>query len=68
MFYLNKEKTIVTDSNKNVVGFIFQKRFTQDDFLFDKSGKCGKVHFTYRDGLSGLELEKLSELMQREVR
>lgn len=68
MFYLSKDKLIVTDSNKNTVGFIFQKRFTQDDFLLDKSGKYGKVHPLYQDGLSGFELERLSELLQREIK
>lgn len=68
MFYLNKDKLIVTDSNRNVVGFIFQKRFTQDDFLLDKSGKRDKVHPLYQNGLSGFELERLSELLQREIK
>lgn len=67
MFYL-KNKNLVVDGAKKVVGFISNKRFTQDDFVFDNSGKCGKVDIQYRDGLSPLELEQISELLQRELR
>lgn len=67
MFYL-KNKNLVVDGAKKVVGFIANKRFTQDDFIVDNSGKCGKVDIQYRDGLSPLELEQISELLQRELR
>jgi hypothetical protein len=68
MFYLNKLKNTIIDSANNIVGFVVEKKFTQDDFLVDKSGKCVKIHPLYKDGLSGMELEKVSELMQREIR
>jgi len=68
MFYLNKPKTIVYDGSDKIVGFIIQKRFTQDDFSIDKSGRSVKVDILYNDGLSGMELEQISELMQREIR
>lgn len=67
MFYL-KNKATVLDSSGKVVGFISGKCFTQDDFLVDKSGKYVKVDTQYRDGLNAMELEQISELMQREIK
>ena len=54
MYRLNKEKTKVLDFNNKVVGFIIDGRFTQY--------KCDQF---YRVGLTPMELEQISEIMQR---
>ena len=54
MYRLNKEKTKVLDFNNRVVGFIIDGRFTQ--YICDQF---------YRVGLTPMELEQISEIMQR---
>ena len=53
MYKLSKDKTKIVDFQNKVVGFIIDERFTQY--------KCDKQ---YHIGLTPLELEKISELMQ----
>lgn len=54
MYRLNQEKTKVLDYNNKIVGFIVDGRFTQY--------RCDR---DYRIGLTPIELEKISEIMQR---
>lgn len=54
MYKLTKDKTKIVDYNNKVVGFIIEGRFTQ--YRCDPS---------YRIGLTPMELEKISEIMQR---
>ena len=54
MYKLNKEKTKILDFNNRIVGFIIDERFTQY--------RCDKF---YRVGLTPMELEQISEIMQR---
>ena len=54
MYYMNKEKTAIVDYNNKVVGFIIKGRFTQY-----------RCDIEYRIGLTPMELEKISELIQR---
>lgn len=65
MFYLNSN--LITDSAKNVIGYIIEDRFTQDEGW--ASHRIGKslphVSPTYNNGLSSRELEMISELIQR---
>jgi hypothetical protein len=54
MFYLTDDNKRVLDSDKKIVGFITKSgRFTQDG--------CDPY---YKGGLSSIELEQLSELLQ----
>jgi hypothetical protein len=55
MWRLSKDKTKVLDYDNRIVGFIIDGRFTQY--------KCDKF---YRVGLTPMELEKISEIMQRD--
>lgn len=55
MFYLDKTKTLVLDANGKTVGQITKEgKFTQ--LVSDHE---------YRKGLSSLELEQISEILQR---
>jgi len=54
MYRLTKDKTKIVDYNNKIVGFIIDGRFTQH--------QCDKF---YRVGLTPLELERISEIMQR---
>jgi hypothetical protein len=54
MYTLSKDKTKIVDYKNRIVGFIIDGRFTQY--------RCDKF---YRVGLTPIELEKISELMQR---
>lgn len=54
MYKITKDKKKVVDYTNRVVGFIINGRFTQY--------RCDKF---YQIGLTPLELEKISELMQR---
>ncbi len=54
MYKITKDKKRVVDYENRVVGFIIDERFSQY--------KCDKY---YRVGLTPLELEKVSEVMQR---
>jgi hypothetical protein len=54
MYKITSDKTKVVDYNNRVVGFIIDGRFTQY--------RCDKF---YRVGLTPMELEKISEIMQR---
>lgn len=54
MYRLTKDRKKIVDYENRVVGFIIDGRFTQ--YMCDKF---------YRVGLTPLELEKISEIMQR---
>ena len=54
MYRLTKDKTKIVDYNNKIVGFIVDGRFTQH--------QCDKF---YRVGLTAMELEQISETMQR---
>lgn len=54
MYKINSKKDKILDYNNRVVGFIIKGRFTQYG--------CDKF---YRIGLTPLELEKISEILQR---
>lgn len=54
MYKITKDNKKIVDYENRVVGFIIDERFTQY--------KCDRH---YRVGLTPLELEKISELMQR---
>ena len=54
MYSLTKDKTKIVDYKNRIVGFIIDGRFTQY--------QCDKF---YRVGLTPIELEKISEIMQR---
>lgn len=54
MYSVSKDKTKIVDYNNRIVGFIIDGRFTQY--------RCDQF---YRIGLSPMELEKISEIMQR---
>lgn len=63
MFYINKEKE-VRDSEGKVVGFVKDNKFSQYRL---KEGHFSKepCNQAYVGGLNPLELEQISELMQR---
>lgn len=54
MYKITNDKKKIVDYNNRVVGFIVDGRFTQY--------RCDKF---YRIGLTPIELEKISEIMQR---
>jgi len=54
MYRLTKDKTKIIDYERRIVGFIIDGRFTQYG--------CDKF---YRVGLAPMELEQISEVMQR---
>ena len=54
MYYMKKDKTAIVDYNDKIVGFIIKGRFTQY-----------RCDVEYRIGLTPMELEKISELIQR---
>lgn len=54
MYKISKDKNKVLDYNNRIVGFIVNGRFTQY--------RCDQF---YHVGLTPMELEKISELMQR---
>lgn len=62
MFYLQKDKVTICDSFGDKVGFYIDGKFSQVLRLPTKIDKCSK---RYASGLVAIELEQLSELMQR---
>ena len=66
MFYLSDDKNTVLDSQGAVVGYYQHGKFCQVRKNKSKDAawldKCDKV---YSNGLSPLELEQISELLQR---
>jgi len=56
MFYLKEGKVI--DSGKRVVGFIH-------DSLFTQTHNREECHRAYQKGLNALEMEQISELIQK---
>jgi hypothetical protein len=69
MFYLSENKSVVLDSIGAVVGYYENGKFCQ----VRKNKDSGKVHLekcdkVYLNGLSPLELEQVSELLQRKGR
>jgi hypothetical protein len=54
MYKISKDRNKVLDYNNKIVGFIVDGRFSQY--------RCDPF---YRVGLTPMELEKISELMQR---
>jgi hypothetical protein len=63
MFYLSKDKKTVTDSFGDKVGFFVNGKFCQ--VLKQKNQKPILVDQRYAEGLSPLELEQVSELLQK---
>jgi len=59
MFYLNTDKTTVVDHDGAIVGFVVKGKFRQ----VDHGGKI--CDLKYRKGLTHMELEQISEAMQR---
>lgn len=65
MFYISKDKKRIVDSSGNIVGFIEKRRFMQRQTA--ESGLVKTCHPDYsmtRGGLSAIEMEQISELMQ----
>lgn len=54
MYMYNREKNLVMDDQKRVIGVVYNGRFKQEG--------CDQI---YKTGLSPRELEKISELMQK---
>lgn len=69
MFYLSEDKTVVLDSLGAIVGYYQYGKFCQvrKNKNQDKTWleKCDKI---YSNGLSPIELEQVSELLQRKTR
>ncbi len=63
MFYLSKDKRIITDSFGDKVGFFVNGKFSQ--VLKEKNQKPVLADTRYASGLSPLELEQVSELLQK---
>lgn len=66
MFYISKDKKRIVDSNGNIVGFIENRKFVQT-MKTNKDGRlhrCHPIYNTIMDGLSAIELEQISEIMQ----
>ena len=57
MFKLDKSKKKVLDSSNRVVGYIANSHFTQN----------GLIDPAYQSGLTALDLEQISETMQRSL-
>lgn len=58
MMFYDKSRQAVVDSAKKVVGFIVDGRFTQQT----RNDSCDP---SYANGLAPMELEQISELMQK---
>lgn len=69
MFYLSEDKSVVLDSQGAVVGYYQNGKFCQVRRQRNNASawleKCDKV---YANGLSPIELEQVSELIQRKGR
>jgi hypothetical protein len=69
MFYLSEDKTVILDSLGAVVGYYQHGKFCQVRKNKTKErlqvDKCDRV---YSNGLSPLEMEQVSELLQRKGR
>jgi hypothetical protein len=63
MFYLQDKKTVV-DSFGDKVGFFVNGKFCQ--VIRQKGDKPTSADARYAEGLSPMELEQLSELLQRQ--
>ncbi len=63
MFYLSEDRKVVKDSFGDIVGYLNGGKFTQ----VIRDGKTVKrdCDKPYLNGLSPLELEQISELLQR---
>ena len=64
MFYLSDDRKTVRDSFGDKVGFFIDGRFCQ--VLRQKNQKPTMCDERYIDGLSPLEMEQVSELLQRQ--
>lgn len=62
MFYLSKDKRTITDSFGDRVGFFINGKFCQ--FLKQNNQKIFADQ-RYEDGLSPIEMEQVSELLQK---
>jgi hypothetical protein len=62
MFYLQKDNMTVCDSFGDKVGFLIEGKFSQVLRVENKIDKCSK---RYASGLVAMELEQISELMQK---
>jgi hypothetical protein len=57
MFKLDKSKRKLLDSSNRIVGYVMNGRFTQ----------LGLIDPAYHNGLTAIELEQISEAMQRSL-
>lgn len=64
MFYLSKDKKIIMDSFGDKVGFFINGKFCQ--VIRQKGDKPASADARYAEGLSPIELEQVSELLQRQ--
>ena len=62
MFYLSKDKKIVMDSFGDKVGFLQDGKFSQ--ILKQKNKNLIFADSRYENGLSPMEMEQVSELLQ----
>lgn len=63
MFYLSKDKKIIMDSFGDKVGFFVNGKFCQ--ILKQKNQKPIFADTRYEEGLSPIEMEQVSELLQK---
>jgi hypothetical protein len=63
MFYL-RDKKIIVDSFGDKVGFFVNGKFCQ--ILKQKNSKPVSADIRYAEGLSPIELEQVSELLQKQ--
>lgn len=64
MFYLSKDRRTITDSFGDKVGFFIDGKFSQ--VLKQKNQKLLLADTRYESGLSPIELEQISELLQKQ--
>jgi hypothetical protein len=63
MFYLSDDKKIVKDCFGDIVGYVLYGKFTQT--IRDGNNIKKDCDSPYSNGLSPLQLEQISELLQR---
>lgn len=67
MFYLSEDKKIVKDSFGDIVGYVNNGRFTQviRSQQFNIKNIKKDCDAPYLDGLTPIQMEQISELLQR---
>lgn len=61
MFYLSKDKSKILDGRKLTVGYIYNGKFSQSQRNANDEPCCKD----YTNGLTAMQLEHISELLQR---